>query len=242
MQTPVDDTTEESPSKAQADPKPSRLGPLQAMGWLFVAGLLLLGIIAGAIAYRIIAPTPEPEQIVETIETGPDVVVAIRDLARLETASYHVERVIDLRQQQNRFFGLVDAEDALLLVAAADVTAGIDLTELRDGDIVVDPDQHIATITLPAPQIFSAALDNERTYVHTRDTDLLAARDDHLETRARREAERSLQESAIEAGILDRARANGETAVRTLVRSLGYDHITIQWRDQPQPELERAAP
>ncbi len=84
---------------------------------------------------------------------------------------------------------------------------------------------------MPAPEIFYAALDNERTYVHTRSTDTFARRNDQLETRARREAERTLRTSAIEGGILDRARNNAQTAVRTLVRSLGYDHVTIVFQD-----------
>src|SRR4029453_16661700 len=59
------------------------------------------------------------------------VIMAIRDLGRPETASYHIERVIDLRDRQERLFGLMQGEDAILLVAAADVIAGIDLTEMR---------------------------------------------------------------------------------------------------------------
>ena len=158
-------------------------------------------------------------------------IVAIEDLARLETTSFHVERVIDLVARQRQLFGLVEAEDAILLVAGGDITAGVDLTKMRDGDVVVDLETMSATVTLPPPEIFAARLDNERTYVHTRDTDALARRDPHLETRARREAERTLRESALEGGILDRARANAETAIRTLVRSMGYDTVTIRWRD-----------
>ncbi len=220
------------PSKLPAAPT-RPLGPLRALGWLFVFGLLVAGVLVGALAYRLLAPEAEP--VVETIRTGPDVVVAIRDLARLETTSYHVERVIDLRQQQSALFGLVEAEDALLLVAAADVTAGVDLTAMRDGDIIVDPEAQTATIVLPEPEIFAAALDNERTHVHTRETDVLATSDPQLETRARREAERTLRQSAIEAGILDRAKTNAETAVRTLVRSLGFDEITIRWQAGAPP-------
>ena len=198
-----------------------------------VLGAILIGMGIGALVMGALGESEEPPETVDVLQPTPNVIVAIEDLARLETTSFHVERVIDLVARQRQVFGLVEAEDAILLVAAGDITAGVDLTKMRDGDVVVDVQRRRATVTLPPPEIFAATLDNESTYVHTRDTDALARRDPHLETRARREAERTLRESAIEGGILERAGANAETAVRTLVRSLGYDTIDIRWRDGP---------
>lgn len=160
-----------------------------------------------------------------------DVVVSIRDLARLESAEYHIERVVDLRDRQERLFGLVQAEDAILLVAAGDVTAGVDLTRMRDGDVVVDVEARTARITLPAPEVLSTRLDSERTYVHARETDVMARRSEDLETRARQEAERTLEDAALEAGILGRARTNAEETVRLLVRALGYQRVQIDFAD-----------
>jgi hypothetical protein len=172
---------------------------------------------------------PTPTETLE-VRATPDVVVAVRDLARLESASFHMERVIDLTSRQNRLGGLVQAEDTILLVAAADVVAGVDLTEMADGDVVIEPDARRATITLPPARVLSARLDNERTYVHRRDTDLLARRRESLETEARRTAERSLEQAAIEAGILTRAERNAARTVEALVRSLGYDEVIVRSR------------
>ena len=205
---------------------PPRLGRFRVLGGVLFGGIL--GLLGG---WLVCAPEDPPPERRDELRDSPNVVVAIQDLARLETTSYHVERVIDLVARQRQLFGLVEAEDAILLVAAGDVVAGVDLTRMEDGDVLIDPDSMIATVTLPEPEIFSARLDNERTYVHTRDTDLTASRDPHLETRARREAERTLREAAIEAGIMDRARVNAEAAIGTLVRSLGYDQVAIRWRD-----------
>jgi hypothetical protein len=176
---------------------------------------------------------PEPDETL-VIRPTADVVVAVRDLARLESASYHVERVIDLSSHQRRVFGLVQAEDSILLVAAADVVAGVDLTEMQDGDVVIDPEARRATITLPPARILSASLDNDRTYVHRRDTDLLARRHEALETQARQEAERTLEQAAIETGILERAQRNAARTVETLVRSLGYDEVEVRFREREE--------
>lgn len=169
---------------------------------------------------------------VTVVRPTPDVIVAVRDLARLESAQYQVERVIDLRDRQQRLFGLVEAEDAILLVASGEVSAGVDLTKLQDGDVVVDPEAGTARITLPPPEILTTRLDNDRTYVHTRETDALARRSETLETRARQEAERTLRDSAIEGGILDRAARNAQQTVLVLVRSLGYDDVQVRIRSE----------
>ena len=124
----------------------------------------------------------------------------------------------------------IEAEDALLLIASGDVVAGVDLAKLADGDVVVDPDRKQARITLPAPEILSSKLDNERTYVHTRRTDVLAQRKESLEARARAEAERSIVDAAKEAGILERAKQSTRRTVETLVRSLGYIDVQVDFR------------
>ncbi|MBW2461375.1 MAG: DUF4230 domain-containing protein [Deltaproteobacteria bacterium] len=214
---------------------PRPVGPsLRTAVWIMlVIGAAMMSAALATCVVRLSAETeesPEP-QTVTVVRPTADVVVAMRDLARLESAVFHMERIVDLKDQQSRMFGLVDAEDAILLVAAGEVTAGIDLTAMTDGDVVVDPESMTATLTLPPPQVLSTALDNERTYVHSRDTDTLAVRSLSLESRARQEAERTLELSAIEAGLLDTARRNAESALTTLVRALGYQVVDIRWQD-----------
>lgn len=219
-----------------------KLGPLRAIGWMFAFGILASGLLVGALLYRVLSPPPPEPTTTETVRSGAATVTAIRDLARLETASFHMERVIDLKQQQQALFGLVQAQDAILLVAAADVRAGVDLTRMRDGDVTVDTEARRATIVLPAPEIFDARLDNERTYVHTRETDALARRSETLETRARRAAEADLERAAIDAGVLERARENARTAIVTLVRALGYDDVVVRFADQHASTESTIAP
>lgn len=178
------------------------------------------------------APPEAPPTVVEVLRPTPSVVTALRDLARLESAEAHVERVVDLRDRQSVFFGLVDADDAILLIAAADVVAGVDLARLHPDAIDADPATGRVRVTLPAAEVFSARLDNQRTYVHTRATDVLAMRSETLETRARREAERTLQRAAIESGILARAERNAVRTIESLLRSLGYTDVEVRVNSQ----------
>jgi hypothetical protein len=167
---------------------------------------------------------------VTVVRPTPDVLVAVRDLARLESASFHMERVIDLSDKQSKLWGMISTEDAILLVAVAEVTAGIDLSKLTAADVVVDPARRTARINLPAPEVLHAALDNEKTYVHSRKTGTLADRHENLESRARKEAERTLVESAQQAGLLSRAGDNARRTVEALVHSLGYDKVEVSIR------------
>lgn len=207
--------------------------PSRERGPWFGAGVALLIVAAlgaGLLVGRVTAEKPAPPTSVTVVRPTPNVVTAIRDLSRLQTAEAHIERVIDLTDKQSRLFGLIEAQDAILLVASGSVTAGVDLSKLGDGDVTVDPERRSARVRLPKPEVLDSKLDGERTFVHARNTDLLAQRKETLETRARQEAERSLTEAALKAQLLERARKNAEQTVERLVRSLGYEQVVVETR------------
>jgi hypothetical protein len=206
-------------------------GCLTSITTVAVGGLVLVSIVVGLFVGRCSAGdrSPPPAATV-SVRESPSVITAIRDLARLETAQYHMERVIDLTETQRRFFGLVEAKDAILLIAAGDVTAGVDLAELRDEEIVVDETRRRIEITVPPAKILATRLDNERTYVHTRQTDTLAERRESLETEARQRAEQALAEAAKKGDILQRADRNAAKTLESLARSFGYREVVIKPR------------
>jgi hypothetical protein len=214
---------------------PEETQPRQLLPFLVGGTALCLGLGLGLYALKSCSVAPPPllppmTSSVTVVRPTPDVLVAVRDLARLESASFHMERVIDLSDKQSKLWGMVHSEDAILLVAVAEVTAGIDLQKLTAADVVVDPARRTARINLPAPEVLHAALDNDKTYVHSRKTDTLAERHENLESRARKEAERTLIESARQAGILNRASDNARRTVEALVHSLGYDKVEVSVR------------
>jgi hypothetical protein len=193
------------------------------VAWLLGVGLVLGGL-GGWLGPRLLAAPSQPQAL-------PDVITQVRELSRLEGVSFHVERVIDLKDKQQSMFGLVESEDAILLVASGDVVAGIDLGRLKPEDVVVSADRRSVTIKLPHAEIFSARLDNERTFVHTRKTDLLAQRKESLETEARQAAEKTLRSAAEEGGILKRADESVSRTVRALVKSLGFETVKVDFGD-----------
>lgn len=199
--------------------------------WGALAGVGMLA--AGVGAYEWAKAPPRPllppmSTEVVVVRPAPNVLVAVRDLQRLESAELHFERVIDARNEETHLFGLVHAEDALLLVAAGDVVAGVDLSELREGDVEVDWTHKSAKVTLPPAKVFSSRLDNAKTYVHSRSVDTLAHRKESLESEARATAEKELAKAATDAGILDRANGNAARTVENLVRALGFERVEVK--------------
>lgn len=208
--------------------EPARKG----FSWGGLVAMALASGIATHTYHRFREP-PKREPTTQTVvRDSPNVVTSIRDLAALESTSYHIERVIDLRDKQTRLFGLVESEDTLLLVAAGDVVAGVDLTSMRDTDIQVDTKARGVRVLLPPVTILSSKLDSQRTYLHSRKTDVLAERSESLETRARVEAEHTLREAALDAGILERAQKNTRQSLESLLRSLDFKQVEIRFRPE----------
>jgi hypothetical protein len=172
--------------------------------------------------------SPPPSEVTVT-SAGPTVVRELRALARLETSSLHVEKVIELSDHQRRLHGLVDANDALLFVAAGEVVLGVDLGKLGDGDVTFDPATKTASVTLPLPEIFSARFDEEHSHVAARRTDLLAHRNEDLEAAARRDAIAAFQAAGREPAALEAAKAQAERQLRTLARAWGANDLVVTW-------------
>lgn len=199
--------------------------------WRLVGAVLLLGV-ALLLGYRVgrarTSSAHLPDATIAVADTS-TVVTAIRGLARLESVAYHMERIIDLTEHQQHLFGLIQANDQILLVAVGDVIAGVDLAKLGASDVNIDAQHDRVRIRLPAPEILSVRLDNERTYVHSRKSDLLAKPDIQMESKARQQAEESIRDAALAAHILDRARQSTELTVSALARSLGHREAEVLW-------------
>jgi hypothetical protein len=166
----------------------------------------------------------------------PDPVTIVRqinDLARLETASYEMEKIVTAESEQDGLLGALLGE-SMIFVAYGKLYAGVDFSRMTAADIVVvDPDSVL--VHLPEAEIFSdiPVLDNDRSYVADRDTGLLTRADPELETRVRQAAEASIREAAMSSDILGRANTNAQTYMRNLLGGLGFTDITFTSETPP---------
>ncbi|MBN1248432.1 MAG: DUF4230 domain-containing protein [Anaerolineae bacterium] len=149
------------------------------------------------------------------------VIHSIQRLSRLETASYHIEKVITAETGQGPLGFLFG--DRLLLIAFGEVIAGVDLAEIEADDVLRNDDGTLY-VKLPPAEVFVATLDNEQTHVYDRRTGMVGLNQE-LETAARREAERLILEAALEDGIEAEAAANAEDVLRSFLLALGFDEV-----------------
>lgn len=211
--------------------------------WVFVAGfLIIIAIMAFSIVWVIretIQLTVQPVQsMTGDISTSvsslinptptiiPDPITIIRDirsLSRLETIQYTVEKVITAETNRGVFEKLIG--DRMIFIARGQVIAGIDLAKLGPDDLQLK--NGVLFIHLPEPQVFIAALDNEKSHVYHRDTGLLTKGDMNLETSARRAAENEIRKAATEDGILELAQQNAENYLYRLFIQMGYSDVVF---------------
>ncbi len=155
--------------------------------------------------------------------TSPVVVEGIQDLDQLATVRWRESAVIT-RQSGGSQFEQFFTGEKVLLVAAGDVEAGVDLSKIGRDDVRVNGDE--VTIRLPDPEILSASLDEDKTRIYDRDFGLLNFHpDDDLVEEARGKAEEKVEAAARDNGVLDQAENNAEDSIRAFVKSLGFREV-----------------
>jgi len=162
------------------------------------------------------------------------VIEQVQTLSRLETASYHVEKVLTAESGQGPLGFLFG--DKLLLIAYGEVIAGVDLDQIGFEDIVLAEDGTVY-MRLPETEVFVATLDNSRTYVYDRRTGVVGM-NPQLESSARQEAERMVLQAALEDGILEKAEENARQVLRSLLHGLSFEQIIfVQVLPTPTPTV-----
>ena len=155
----------------------------------------------------------------------PTVVRQIQQLQRLETVSYTMDKIIS-GEHVNAYLPKFLAGDRLLLVVHGEVVAGINLAGLQPGDVLIQGQK--VSIHLPAAEVFSTRIDNARTKVYSRDTGLFSSPDPNLESEVREEAERQLQQAALQDGILKAAADNARITISAMLKGFGFHEVAIR--------------
>ena len=154
----------------------------------------------------------------------PTVVRQIQQLQRLETVDYTMDKIIS-GERDNPYLPKFLVGDRLLLVVHGEVVAGVDLGKVQPGDVSVNA--RSISLRLPAAEVFSTRIDNAKTRVYSRDTGLFSTPDPNLESEVRQEAERQLQQAALQDGILKTAQQNAHNTLGSMLKGFGFEKVQI---------------
>jgi hypothetical protein len=113
------------------------------------------------------------------------------------------------------------------------VTAGIDMTKMKDTDIKTDMENLTASITLPAPEILTK---EKNGWVVSKDSQIFSgtSADKNIVDKMQATGEQKILDGILQDGKLFReARLNAEIQLRNLILQLGYRQVKFDYADQP---------
>jgi len=168
----------------------------------------------------------------------PVLIKSLENLSDYHAATANMQVVVDLEQDAKLLPSFIKGERTLF-VAAGTVDAAVDFSNLsRDPNAVkVSGDRRAVTLTLPAPKLTEPRLDPDRTRVYDRDRGVLDRVEDAFSDRPGDEqplyqaATGKLAEAAAaDPQLLRTAERNTRGMLTGLLRGLGFERITIQFR------------
>jgi Protein of unknown function (DUF4230) len=199
-----------------------------------IALSILIGALAGIAAITLFLHTAKTgiwdhfaslvsARITRIDDSSPTVVMQIRRLARLESVSYSMDKMIS-GDREGRMLPAFLTGDRVLLEVHGEAVAGVDLSQLDPAGVQLTG--RSVHVHLPPAQIFTVALDDTKTHVYQRQTGLLVPVDPSLEGEVRANAVENLRQSALASGILSTAHQNACATVTKLLLGLNFTQAT----------------
>jgi hypothetical protein len=139
-----------------------------------------------------------------------------------------MEKVVILSdiEAYKEFFLPGSGENRVLMVAHGIVKAGINLEELKPGDIEISNNKLI--IKLPPARVTDHYLDDKYTRIVEYKTGLLRSFNKDLEQDARTQAVLDIDRAAREEGILKDAEDRAKSQLTNLFHQLGYEQVEFR--------------
>jgi hypothetical protein len=165
-------------------------------------------------------------QATPTIIVRPPAILQVRAIAELGTAQSLMSTVVEVEKAR---VGDILYE-RLILIACGRVKAGIDLSKLRDEDVVADGD--VVTVRLPKAAIQDVYLIDDpnvtcTTKVYDRTNLIVLPETRELEQQARQKALEAIRETANESGLLGDADRNARLVIERILINAGYKQVVF---------------
>ena len=202
---------------------------------------VLIGIVA-AVAVLLIAAAIDPWGLLpnpfekKTIDRSePAVLNRLSDLSEYKAATAQLQELVDV-EHDVRFVPSIISGDRATFLAFGTVDAVVDFGELGKGAVEVTNDRKTVHIVLPHARIADVHVDPSRSKVVNRQRGVLDriggvfSDNPTSERELYRLSEQRLTKAAQSSKLRARAEANTRSMLRSLLTSLGFEDITIDFR------------
>lgn len=151
-------------------------------------------------------------------------VYEIRNIGELSTTEYTVGKIIKLNDEANEWYKYGDRK--ILISCKAKIKAGIDLSKLKDGDILVSGKK--ITIQLPGAQITS--FDMDPMDIQTEMESVSGFRDKFTQAEKNiflKQGEVAIRKDLKQTGIIEDAEINTNAFIQEFYKNLGFEEVII---------------
>ena len=190
------------------------------------------------------------------IDQTPITVENVKAIGELVTATYYDEAVSIVRKSESKIDGnwvpaierVSEAEanasgtwtfrnlGHLVLVQTMHGRIGVDFSELKDNDLVIDEAAKSVKVTLPAPKCLEVIMNPSDTEVF-----LEVGKNwefDDLKIAMKPAQEEMEAKMAADQALFEKASQGVEEVVTQLFRAAGYEDVTVTFKAAPAPALE----
>ena len=167
-----------------------------------------------------------------TDRSGPVLLKSITALSRYEAASGSFQVVIDLTKQTSFLPSFLEGSETLFIGQGTDI-AYVDFSGLKSPAIRISADRSSVTVTLPRAQLEPATLNVSQSYVYAQQQGLLNRIGNFFSGNPNSQqevyilAQQKIQVAAVQSPLLGEAQRNTQDMLDSMLRSLGFQHVTV---------------
>jgi hypothetical protein len=157
-----------------------------------------------------------------TIITHSSVVEKIESIGKLELVKMTVQDIVEHQIERD---WMLNAK--AILIIQGEAAGCIDMQKIKKENISISDGS--LSIKLPAPEIAYCKVNHEKSRIYdTANTFFSGAT---IVDEAYRDAEKQLEKTVLEIGILEQTKANAELFFKSFFQSLGFKNINIEFEN-----------
>lgn len=169
--------------------------------------------------FRQVSQTEVTVDVDQNINITPEQITSIKEIGEWEFLAIANEELVDTTRK-----GLL-SDDHLVRIYYGTVRLGINMHQVEPGWITADGDS--VSVTLPRVELLDRDFMDEARTKSFYETGKWSQQD---RAALYRKAYRQMLQHCLTKENMETARQNGEAQFRRMLRSMGFDHVSISWQ------------